>query len=375
MTQNATKRIRGAVLAALVLTTGCGGLAPEDTQAAAARDGSAVAGQALAGDASAGEFLFRHETFGGNGRTCETCHGLATGTVSPAELQARYLQNPQEPMFRALDSDDGKTGLSYVRLLQNATVLVSLPLPANTRLLNPFTTHVTLQRGIPSTLDTPALDPVLMLDGRAPSLTVQAHGAIMGHAQATRVPTAQELASIASFEQTLFSSPALKHYAETGVPPALPEGNTDSEKRGRAFFRPEGACGQCHSGPMLNEVAPGNALGQPAGSRFSTVLVSELNVGLSPVNTFLLQRPDGLVDVLSSPDPGRFLITGRREDFNHFKIGSLWNIKNTAPYFHDNSAKTLEQLMDHYGTVVTTQQGTMLSQQDKADIIAWLKLL
>ena len=27
-----------------------------------------------------------------------------------------------------------------------------------------------------------------------------------------------------------------------------------------------------------------------------------------------------------------------------FKIPSLWGVKQTAPYFHDNSAKTLEEL-------------------------------
>ncbi|WP_157759116.1 hypothetical protein [Cystobacter fuscus] len=118
---------------------------------------------------------------------------------------------------------------------------------------------------------------MLMQDGRAPLLTAQAHDAIMGHAQETREPTARELAGIASFEQTLFFSQALENHARTGVAPALPEGNTESEKRGRAFFRPEGACGQCHGGPLLNETGPRNILGQPRGSRFSNAFVSEIN--------------------------------------------------------------------------------------------------
>jgi cytochrome c peroxidase len=42
----------------------------------------------LAGSAAAdeGRRLFRKETFGGNGRTCETCHSRNSGTVSPAEV-------------------------------------------------------------------------------------------------------------------------------------------------------------------------------------------------------------------------------------------------------------------------------------------------
>ncbi|MDY7228407.1 hypothetical protein [Hyalangium rubrum] len=322
-----------------------------------------------------GEGLFRQETFGGNGRTCETCHSLATGTVTPADLQARYASNPDEPMFRAIDSDDGSTGRSYHRLLRDATILVSVPLPSNTRLLlNPFATQVTLRRGIPSTLDTPALDPVLMADGREPTLTSQAHSAILGHAQATREPTAEELADIASFEQTLFSSQAMRDYAQTGVAPGLPEGTTASEKRGRAFFRPDGLCGQCHGGPLLNETGPRNLLGQPPGSRFSNAFISEINPGLSPVYTFVIQRPGGLPEVRISPDPGRFLITGRLEDFNLFKMASLRNIKNTAPYFHDNSAKTLDDVLLHY-TGALALRGIFITPQETQDIIAWLNLL
>ncbi|WP_224248796.1 hypothetical protein [Hyalangium gracile] len=366
MAQSATKRIRQAVLATLLFTTGCGGLAPTD---------AAEVGASRTRLSTPGEALFRQETFGGNGRTCETCHSLATGTVSPAELQSRYASNRNDPMFRALDSDDGVTGLTYLRLLKDATILVSLPLPSNTRLLlNPFASQVTVARGIPSTLDTPALDPVLMADGREPTLTSQAHSAIMGHAQARRTPTSGELAQIASFEQQLFSSQAMRDYADTGVAPALPEGNTESEKRGRAFFQPDGACGQCHSGPLLNETGPRNLLGQPPGSRFSNAFVSETNLALYPLQTFLIRRPDGLSEVRVSPDPGRFLITGRLEDFNFFKMGSLRNIKNTAPYFHDNVAKTLGDVLDHY-TAVLAPRGILLSPQDKQDIIAYMNLL
>src|SRR5262245_38173057 len=38
---------------------------------------------AQAADIAEGRALFERETFGGNGRTCLTCHGRDTGTVSP----------------------------------------------------------------------------------------------------------------------------------------------------------------------------------------------------------------------------------------------------------------------------------------------------
>src|SRR5262245_59910120 len=42
----------------------------------------------------AGRKLFDVETFGGNGRTCRTCHSKQTGTFSPEEALARLAQDP-----------------------------------------------------------------------------------------------------------------------------------------------------------------------------------------------------------------------------------------------------------------------------------------
>jgi len=46
------------------------------------------------------------------------------------------------------------------------------------------------------------------------------------------------------------------------------------------------------------------------------------------------------------PDPGRFKVTNKPEDTGAFKTPTLRDIANTAPYFHDGSAKTLEEAMD-----------------------------
>ncbi|MGH8612581.1 MAG: hypothetical protein ACREYF_11250, partial [Gammaproteobacteria bacterium] len=67
---------------------------------------------------------------------------------------------------------------------------------------------------------------------------------------------------------------------------------------------------------------------------------------------FVFRDPDGTTTVVSSPDPGRASITGDASDaiesVNAFKIPSLWGVSRTAPYFHDNSAKTLEDVLRHY---------------------------
>jgi len=364
-------RILGVVAAAVMALSGCGSAVDDAGQ------GEGSIGSV--GEALSGAGLYTSGTFGGNGRACATCHPTTTGTFSAADAQARYSADPGDPLFRAIDSDDG-TGNSYARLLTDATVLVGIDLPPNVKLAaDPNATAVTFQRGTPTTLDTPALDPVLMWDGRAASLEDQATGAITGHAQAV-APSQHDLGKIAAFEQKLFSSKTTKSYAEGGPAPALPAGTTDAEKRGAKWFDtsvPSGVCAHCHSGPMLNETNQFNVFNLPVGARFVTAFVSELNPKNRPVQTFIFTNPDATTTTVSSPDPGRALITGKVSDVNFFKIPTLWNIKNSAPYFHDNSSQTLEELVHHYNNffTVATGGGLTLSAQDEADILAYLMLL
>jgi cytochrome c peroxidase len=236
---------------------------------------------------------------------------------------------------------------------------------------------VVFNRSTPTTLNTPALDSVLMWDGRAPDLMAQALDAIDGHAQATVHPTATQLDLIAEFEQgeAFFSSPALRQYSQGGPAPTLPAGNTAAERSGRRFFVNSafGVCGQCHGGPMLNTTTFFSGLG--VGTRFQTVSVSEFNSQGNPVYGFSFPDPKnpGQTLTVNTPDPGRALITGKFTDVNKFKIPTLWGITKTAPYFHDNSADTLEALMDHYQKFLATFRP--ISDLDKADILAYLKLL
>ena len=173
---------------------------------------------------------------------------------------------------------------------------VEIPLPPNVSLADdPGARTVVLRRGIPTTLNTPALDPVLMSDGRQPSLEAQAMGAIHDHGQASGGPSGKELERLVAFEKSdpFFSSPALRAFARTGPAPALPDGVTESERRGKRFFEDvvdfsdlkHGACAACHSGPMLNETNQFAelAFGVPKGTRFQTIGVSEINVAQNPV--------------------------------------------------------------------------------------------
>ena len=336
-----------------------------------------------------GKHLFERETFDGNGRTCRTCHSRDTGTVSPHDAQQRFAANPHDPLFRADGSDDGQ-GHGTTRMLKDATVLVRIPLPDNVSIANdPSARSVVLRRGIPTTLNTPALDDKLMLDGRHSSLVAQARGAIGDHAQAQREPRADELQQIAAFQLTpgFFSSFTMLKFAYTGAKPQLPAGRSAAEQRGRRFFvdaAPSGdfktgLCAGCHSGGMLNET--NEFIPAPPferGGRFQSVGVSEFNDLGNPVQQWRFTNADGTVTEFASPDPGRALITGDARDAqtrNAFKIPSLWGAARTAPYFHDNSAKTLDDVARHYARFFKAISPIELTEQDQQDMVAYMKLL
>jgi cytochrome c peroxidase len=348
-----------------------------------------------------GRKLFDVETFGGNGRTCRTCHSNRTGTFSPEDALARLAADPLDPLFLHDGLDDGVAGTS--RITEHATVRIEIPLPADVVLLDdPARRSVILNRGVPTTINTPALDPQLMYDTREPNLQSQAFNAIHGHAQNTRDPTALELDLIKEFQQKdprFFSSNALRDFADGGPPPQLPPGTTESERRGRAMFdnvpfdgvTTRGLCNSCHSGPMLNRAARGNPFGLPPGGLRAGIGVSDRNLVGNPVYSFVVTNHDGSVVVINNtPDPGAMLndpppsvppgvpMPPRSFFANLFKIPPLWGIKDTAPYFHGNSAKTLEEVAEHYEFFFFTSpstRGFVFTKQDQADMVAFLKLL
>lgn len=71
-------------------------------------------------------------------------------------------------------------------------------------------------------------------------------------------------------------------------------------------------------------------------------------------------------------DLGRYLLTKDEEDRHVFKVPSLRNVAVTAPYFHDASARTLEEAVD---VMFKYQLGRNPSQEDKDLIIQFLKTL
>jgi cytochrome c peroxidase len=294
-----------------------------------------------------GARLFRKETFGGNGRTCETCHSRSTGTLSPADVVKLLNEDPGNALFLHDGLDDGVAGTS--RIAEHATIRVERPLPPNVSIAgDPSATSVILLRGIPSTLNTPALDPALMYDLRARTLSDQALGAVHDHAQNTVEPSQEQLALIAEFQRTdkrFFSSDVLQDFARGGPAPVLPTGKTASEQRGRLMFveteftpgSTNGICALCHAGSMINQTSPFN-FGAPPGARIANIGVSERNLLNLPVYTFLIDNGGGDVRAVTTPDLGIPLTNPRPPGVpppsvrhpaffaNFFKIPSLWGV-------------------------------------------------
>jgi cytochrome c peroxidase len=57
---------------------------------------------------------------------------------------------------------------------------------------------------------------------------------------------------------------------------------------------------------------------------------------------------------LFSTDPGRAAITGDPHHFETFDVPPLRGIAHSAPYFHDNSAETLRDLVDIYSRLIVS---------------------
>lgn len=90
---------------------------------------------------------------------------------------------------------------------------------------------------------------------------------------------------------------------------------------------------------------------------------------------------------LTAEDTGLMVVTGNKADRGKFKVPSLRNVAVTAPYMHDGRFSTLEEVLQHYSSGVQRspeldanlakhpEAGIQLTQQEQADLIAFLKTL
>ena len=172
--------------------------------------------------------------------------------------------------------------------------------------------------------------------------------------------------AIASFERSILSGRSrYDRFVFDDDAQAL----TEAEQRGmRLFFGDRARCGTCHSGITF---AGGGAYAEkarPDPSFENTALYNLDGAGAYPDLDLGLTR--------ATHDCG---------DMGRFRVPTLRNIAVTAPYMHDGSIATLEEVIDHYaaggraGDRNPLRSDAMLpfpiTADEKQDLIAFLRAL
>ncbi|HKY91337.1 MAG TPA: cytochrome c peroxidase [Nevskiaceae bacterium] len=193
--------------------------------------------------------------------------------------------------------------------------------------------------------------------------------------------------AIAAFERTQISgnSPFDRwHFGGDG------KAVSESAKRGFTVFLEQGRCVSCHA------VSQSHAL-------FTDSRFHNINVGFPKIDqdvagmatAFSAAKRQGTnVDVAvlvnqNTSELGRFAVSDQWRDMGGFKTPTLRNVELTAPYMHDGSLKTLEEVVDHYnnggkleekdpeasGFLSGGIRPLNLSDQQKKDLVAFMKTL
>jgi len=83
-----------------------------------------------------------------------------------------------------------------------------------------------------------------------------------------------------------------------------------------------------------------------------------------------------------NPDLGRFKAIGVETDKGAFKTPTLRDLQRTAPYMHDGSIETLEEVIDLYDQggepnpwLDQKMEPLNLTEQEKSDLLAFLMSL
>jgi cytochrome c peroxidase len=323
------------------------------------------------------------------------------------QLRQRFDPEADDPLFRPVDADDfrtnGDSARDFSNLRQNGLVRITFPLPPNLRLIDPATseasdeTFVDVWRSVPTVNDVALTGPDgginwqrgpnqqggYQLDARATTLQEQALGAFVNHAQIQIDPPSQLLDDLSSFQRVLFTNHRVRVLADAvrAGTEALPDPDpklTPLEEAGKTVFTR--ACSQCHGGP--GQSTPQATAHVPPGPviRFHRIM-SQCPRPVDPASRFVFDAcrpglarnartyeialsvptasPTGVLPAgtkvrRTSSDPGRALLTGfvggplPLDDWEKLDIPGLRGIAKTAPYFHNNSAATLEEVVDHY---------------------------
>ena len=350
-----------------------------------------------------------------NGRTCFDCH---RGTADQFGLPEPPLSNtipPTDPIFTGVNADSGGDPRAPALLDQHGLVKYrpnrfNAARPAE----DPYR-QVFFWRKSPALLNVGLTHGVLM-GGRGRTLREAAQGAVFSHTQDSddrfddllSEPAAHDFSA---FLLSLVTDPALAALRDESDPMHDTLMNdpfytvpiqTKAQRRGRKVF--EKACFSCHNTPNvfgnrdgalalgpdgLNPEFPSHA---PAVGRTFNVGVSERNAhnleftrwtgtAFEPI-VLPLANDDGTIENhVVTFDIGLAATTARVADIGRFKVPQLRGIANLAPYFHDNSAATLEEVIDYFDSPEYNQSKDgrhfpiHLNHKQKSDLLEFLLIL
>jgi hypothetical protein len=122
-----------------------------------------------------------------------------------------------------------------------------------------------------------------------------------------------------------------------------------------------GSCTSCHNAP--------NAMSHSVARTFNTG-VAAANLRTPDMPLYAL-RNTATGEVVETSDPGVAMTSGLWRDVGKFKTPNLRGLSARAPYFHDGSSRTLEDVVRFYDR--RFRMG--LSVQEQADLAAYLKVL
>lgn len=307
-----------------------------------------------------GRHLFYDERLSGNEtQACASCH-----------LQERAFTEP-------LTVSVGSTGERHFR---NAMSLTNVAYNATQNWASPVVTRLEHQALIPLFGD----DPVeLGLGGREDEL----------FARLAAVPEYQDLfprafpevdgaitvdtitKALAAFQRTLISGGSAYDRFWYGRDV---EAMTASEIRGLELFLSERLeCFHCHGNFNFADSSTHETAGFIEIAFHNNGLYNVDGEGAYPLH-----------------DRGLFDVTGRPEDMGRFKAPTLRNIAVTAPYMHDGSLATLDDVLDHYaagGRLIVDGEhagdgranpnksefvkGFELTPSEREDVLAFLRAL
>ena len=154
--------------------------------------------------------------------------------------------------------------------------------------------------------------------------------------------------AVAAFERTLITPNSAYDLYVKGDKSAM----SAQQVRGMNTFASTG-CTSCHSGAAFN--GPEMAFGQGFYAKFPTFADNKYN------DRYKL-----------SADKGREGATNKAADAHMYRVPTLRNITDTAPYFHNGS---VNELSDAVRVMAKTQLNKDLSDKDVKDVVAFLAAL